>query len=415
LNQYYDRIEHNILPVLASHELFESSIFTNLLSTGYSLDLYDPSLIKNLDLFIDSKLNGLIFAHSSYKEYLDNFTVLDENNLILSKKQEIDSSNQYISFNTSGTTGKPCLMIKTQENIISEIIELSKTFDFTDSDSFLSSVPFCHIYGFLWGNVLPRYLNTSSLFTKSLSDTRLKIESDEHTVWIATPIMIEAIFGTGNAPSTSRLKKIISSGAKLNPNLALEIHDSYKIEVIEIYGSSETGGIGYRYPYKEDGFKLFDSVQLSLNEDSGFRIKSPHVSKYCKIQNKLELLLDESGFFSSSDIGSYINQKLYLNGRMDRIVKINGKRIHIDIIENMIRAADIDEIEKMIIIYHSDILKLFYIPKINKKTEAHIVRFKVKNALPSFLQSIQVHPLEFFPVLPNHKIDIQKLKELYFN
>ena len=395
------------LPVIADTNLFSQNIFPKLLSTGISLELYDPSILQNLDFFLDNTSIPLLFSHSSLKKKLsESYTVLDETDLLPTKVPLQDGEAGLICFRTSGSTGHPCSMIKEASNLLTEIDQLIKQFSFTSEDSFLCSVPICHIYGFLWGYLLPKFLGSPIMITSNLASTVKELESS-YTNWISTPALIETIFSGSFRPQQVRLKTIISSGASLNPNIALDLYDSYGIEVIEIYGSSETGGIGFRKTYKEEGFTLFDGVEIKIDPNFIMKVKSPYLSRSIRQQNSIVNILDSEGFFQSGDTGNIQRGKLYPGGRIDRIIKINGKRIHIDTVENMVRSS-VKEVQKVIILWDTVRLKLFFTSK--EKNTIDNIKKQIVNCLPPFLRSVQIYYLDEIPLLANHKTDYQKLK-----
>jgi acyl-coenzyme A synthetase/AMP-(fatty) acid ligase len=394
------------IPVIAEAHLFSQDIFPQLLSTGFSFELYDPSILQNLDVFLDGTDAPFIFSHSSLKDKLSEvYTVLDETDLI---EDGVCQENEVglICFRTSGSTGQPCSIIKEATNLSMEVDQLIKQFSLTKEDSFLCSVPICHIYGFLWGYLLPKFLGSSLTITTNLASTMKELESG-HTHWVSTPALIEAIFSGNFRPEKISLKTIISSGSSLNPNIALDLYDSYGVEVIEVYGSSETGGIGFRKAHKEEGFTLLEGVEVDIDSNFIMKIKSPYLSQSMRQQNSIVSILDSEGFFPSGDTGNIQRGKLYPGGRIDRIIKINGKRIHIDTVENMVRSS-VTEVQKVVILWDTVRLKLFFTSK--EQNDITGIHKKIKDCLPPFLRSVQTYHFDSIPLLANQKIDYQKLK-----
>jgi 3-hydroxymyristoyl/3-hydroxydecanoyl-(acyl carrier protein) dehydratase len=92
---------------------------------------------------------------------------------------------------------------------------------------------------------------------------------------------------------------------------------------IEVYGSSETGGIAWRRQHCEKGeaWLPFDGVAWRVDSDTGvLEIRSPN--------------LPDDRWFTTADRAEPAGEGLFrLGGRVDRIAKIEGKRISLSAIE----------------------------------------------------------------------------------
>ena len=86
----------------------------------------------------------------------EDFSVSAGNKFSFPKKV---SGNEYATFflYTSGSTGKAKLIPKDDSNMLTELKELNKIFSVTESDSFYFTSPLYHIYGLLFGFLLPLY------------------------------------------------------------------------------------------------------------------------------------------------------------------------------------------------------------------------------------------------------------------
>jgi hypothetical protein len=98
---------------------------------------------------------------------------------------------------------------------------------------------------------------------------------------------------------------------------------------IEVYGSSETGGIAWRQQHQtgDEGWISFPGIQWRIDaRESILEVRSPH-------------LADRNWFRTSDRAVAGQNTRFLLLGRVDRIAKIEGKRISLNALEARLRAS----------------------------------------------------------------------------
>ena len=97
--------------------------------------------------------------------------------------------------------------------------------------------------------------------------------------------------------------------------------------VIEIYGSTETGGIGWRVQGNKPltPWTLFEDMSLTHTDD-GWQLHSPY-------------LFDPSGFLLDDQISLQDDGRFILHERLDRIVKIEEKRLSLTELEQRLLAT----------------------------------------------------------------------------
>lgn len=181
-----------------------------------------------------------------------------------------DSLSYYsdgITFSTSGTTGEPQKVFHSMQNLQEEARYLATLLQGAKSIS--AFVRPHHIYGFLYTIALPKYMELQAKFYEPIpSDIFFKTPKD--SLLISTPTLYDLIVKKEKSfnpnitavSSTQPLKAATKEGLK---EKGIE-------KVIEIYGSSQSLGVGYRWDNQED-FTLFDYLdQKSL----------------CSLQDRLE-------------------------------------------------------------------------------------------------------------------------------
>jgi acyl-coenzyme A synthetase/AMP-(fatty) acid ligase/3-hydroxymyristoyl/3-hydroxydecanoyl-(acyl carrier protein) dehydratase len=114
-------------------------------------------------------------------------------------------------------------------------------------------------------------------------------------------------------------KRILTAGAKLKD----EVRDFFSktTEIIEIYGSTETGVIAYKK--NSLNFKKFNAVKFSTDENNCIIVKSDF---FMEEEIKMEDVIDKIS-----------EEEFSLKGRNDRLVKIKEKRVSLVELETAIK------------------------------------------------------------------------------
>jgi acyl-coenzyme A synthetase/AMP-(fatty) acid ligase len=121
----------------------------------------------------------------------------------------------------------------------------------------------------------------------------------------------------------------ISSAGSLSGDVASKWQKRFDREVIEIYGSSETGVIAHRQQLSSEMWTPFPSVQVSTNSDGLLQVSSPFINA------------SEGSVFQTQDMVTMQHDSAFqLHGRADSIVKIAGKRVSLLTIEEAIKRCD---------------------------------------------------------------------------
>ena len=93
---------------------------------------------------------------------------------------------------------------------------------------------------------------------------------------------------------------------------------------MEIYGSTETGGIAYRQSKNGPVWTPFEVCKMSVAENGCLNIKSSYI-------------LEAEGFTTGDLVDLYDDGRFLLKGRSDSIVKIEEKRISLPEVENRLK------------------------------------------------------------------------------
>ncbi|GBF52005.1 phosphopantetheine attachment domain protein [Leptospira ryugenii] len=317
---------------------------------------------------------------------------------------------------TSGSTGTIKLVEKSLAELRAEVdfwIDASAlAWKLSEIDRFFVSVPLCHLYGLLWGYLIPKTLG-KPIFLHAFRDPKdgLPSEKSKHDLLVSIPYLIDR-----NLQEKQNLpQKILSSGAKFPVPLAKRIREMGHYSVQEIYGSTETGAMGVRDPLFEARFYLLASVEPKskwIDGQSILQVKSPFISKRAFKDSGdhwiAESLLDENGFYETGDAGELNEDQWNLHGRVDRIIKRKGKRVSLDHIENLIQSLD-HEMKEIFCASKSvggeDRVYCFYVGGKMKGSFLETMQAE----LPKSLLPDEIIEMESLPKLPNGKTDNRAL------
>lgn len=229
---------------------------------------------------------------------------------------------------TSGSSGEPKLIDKSLAQLANEVEALERLWGQNlGQASILGSVACQHIYGLLFRLLWPlcagRPLYRRAVpFPEDLQ--RISLDQGDFA-WIASPALLKRMGDNLDWSALSRVKQVFSSGGALPGEAAESLHERLGQWPTEIYGSSETGGIGWRQG--DTAWQPFPGVELSLDETGALRIASPYLPA-----GHIEQSAD------AAEIGT--DGRFVLRGRLDRIVKLEEKRISLPMLEQALMSHD---------------------------------------------------------------------------
>ena len=161
---------------------------------------------------------------------------------------KFDKSKAEMVMYTSGTTGEPKAVYKRFLQFENELFELVKVFgnDWVNRKVY-STVNHHHIYGLLFTALLP--IATGLPFRRHRIDfpTELANIAGEAAVIASSPAFLKRLSAETDKPIDFKCTPIIySSGGPLPEEVARKACELTGFWTMEIYGSTETGGIAYR-------------------------------------------------------------------------------------------------------------------------------------------------------------------------
>ncbi len=238
--------------------------------------------------------------------------------------QTLDCMSEALVVYTSGSSGPPIAIRKRLTQLFEEVAALAQCFGERLADaSICGTVSHQHIYGLLFTVLLP--LSVGRPFTARrlvfVEDIAAELADGGCRVLVASPAHLKRLPEELPWASVSgNLRAVFSSGGPL-PDEALPLCLRLLGQTpIEVYGSSETGGVAWRQRQLDGAlaWQVLPGVAIRV-EDGALQVQSPHT--------------DSQGWQTMSDRVRVTPDGFELLGRSDRIFKIEEKRVSLNAVE----------------------------------------------------------------------------------
>ncbi len=245
---------------------------------------------------------------------------------------------------TSGTTGAGKAVPKSLRHLDRELVVLERLFGerLGPDARVFATVSHQHLYGLLFRALWPlaagrpfcaeTYLHTEELFPRMREAGSFALAT--------TPVHLRRMRADAALASLRPgARAIFSSGGPLDESVARDVARVLGAAPIEIFGSTETGGVAWRAQPLEGespSWQALPGVELEISQEPGAEgqlvVRSPYASlglasaegdvQQTRMGDRAELLGDG---------------RFRLLGRADRIVKIGEKRLSLPEMESVLR------------------------------------------------------------------------------
>jgi len=235
--------------------------------------------------------------------------------------QALDASKAGVLLLTSGSSGQPKRITKTWGQLSEEIRSIERQWP-NQGDStttVLGSVSIQHMYGLPFRLLWP-LCSGRPIVRKQLAypeDIHLASLAHAPCVWISSPALLRR-FGEhlNRLAPCHAVTQIFSAGGPLPSATADVFEQQLGFRPTEIYGSSETGAVAWRQG--SSPWSPLAGVKVGANADQTLWVESPWLAQ----------TREQTG-----DAAEFAGQGFQLLGRLDRIVKVEEKRIALPTLE----------------------------------------------------------------------------------
>jgi acyl-coenzyme A synthetase/AMP-(fatty) acid ligase/3-hydroxymyristoyl/3-hydroxydecanoyl-(acyl carrier protein) dehydratase len=236
---------------------------------------------------------------------------------------------------TSGSTGTPVPIRKQLSQLTGELEALEARFgaDLGGAEV-LATVSHQHIYGLLFRVLWPLAAGRPIHASRYEFPEPLALALAERPcVLLASPAHLKRLPGHLDwSGAAARLRAVFSSGGMLDAPASSHARALLGRAPVEVYGSSETGGVAWRQRIEgagtgaDDGWTPLPGVAWRRDAEGLLEVRSVHAGPdgWHRLADRVD------------DLGA---GRFLLRGRADRIVKIEEKRVSLDAIEAALLAS----------------------------------------------------------------------------
>lgn len=229
---------------------------------------------------------------------------------------------------TSGSTGAPQAVPKRLTQLLAETQTLEEQFGskLEVGDVVVATVSHQHIYGLLF-----KILWSLDQFRAFESESLLYPEQLAAHLAHGSAVVVSGPAHLKRLPDSlhwsrvrDHVRAVFTSGGPLPLDAVARAETLLGVAPIEVYGSSETGGIAWRQRANrlEVSWTPLPNVEVRA-EDGRLAVRSPHLA------TREWFLVEDHATFDA--FGCFV-----LNGRADRIAKVEGKRVSLVAMEDAV-------------------------------------------------------------------------------
>ena len=238
---------------------------------------------------------------------------------------QIDAGQLAAYVFTSGSSGTPVPHAKSWGRLVQCVRAEVTRLPVSDlaACAILGTVPAQHMYGFESTVLLPLQSGGAlcaerPFFPADIAAALATLPGAR--VLVATPVHLRALLAAELA--LPALDLIVSATAMLPANLAREVESRFGAPLLEIYGSTETGQMASRRTAREDQWRLWPGVRLTVS-DRHCSAHGGHIARPTALADVLEPTGDEH---------------FLLHGRTADLVNIAGKRSSLAYLNHQLNA-----------------------------------------------------------------------------
>ncbi|MBF0460375.1 MAG: acyl-CoA synthetase [Magnetococcales bacterium] len=237
----------------------------------------------------------------------------------------LDNEDGVVEFFTSGSTGQPKRVVRKWSQMLQEVAVLEHVWGgMAGLGPTLSTVPHHHVFGLTFAVLWPLLAGRPFFANGYPFLEELIRDLPRNGVIVSSPAHLGRMAGLTPIAQEQTPRLLFSAGAPLSAQAAQQCHEILGVAVNEIYGSTETGAMATRCwsCNTPEGLPWhpLPGLQMEIDPTGRLTLLSPYVSHEWVATGDQAVPAPNGGFT--------------LRGRLDRIVKVEGKRVGLSEVEN---------------------------------------------------------------------------------
>jgi long-chain acyl-CoA synthetase len=255
---------------------------------------------------------------------------------------------------TNDSAGEPKGVLRTDDNLEAAAVNLQKALEVTPEDRILTTVPLYHAYGFDLGLALALRFGATLYLEDEVAPKRIVklLREQEIDLLPGTP---QLYGGLAKLPTAKALKikraRYLSGGSALPEATAEAFRERWGIRILPIYHTTETSAIACDRPSTkaqtpDSVGKPIDGIEVRAGKEGDpaplwVRGKSCCKNYVSAVKPRMSNgetpvgAFDKDGWLRTGDTGWFDKSgRLFLAGREDHLVKVDGKRVALGEVEN---------------------------------------------------------------------------------
>ena len=316
---------------------------------------------------------------------------------------KIENNDGQIGILTSGSTGNPKIIWKTQENWESAFAHQSQVFNIRFESKVM--VVDAMAYSANLNAAIHTLWQGSTLHLTSTQEIRAwgnLIDKEKLDTLYLVPSHARLLLQ--NRGEETSVKNIITAGEKLDIHTAKLLLDKYPgLLLTEYYGAAELGHISYHQneeilAHPASVGKAFPGVEISIDGEE-IQVNSPYISPEYHEKRSVQ------------DLGYFEEGRLLLKGRAGRVFNRRGINVYAEEIENL--ATTFGGIQSAALIpTQEQKLTLFYCTSNNTQVSSQDLQKYLSQKLPSSKMPNHLVVLDEMPHSEAGKVDFKALSKM---
>jgi malonyl-CoA/methylmalonyl-CoA synthetase len=336
--------EQRVVGMLMTNSIDFVVIYLAILHAGHIAAPIDPVYKKlEIDAIVKQLNPAMIVVQRRYTDQiskhdqrlLDAANVIEKSDSSSGRLLRLAAKDQVASLTfTSGTSGQAKIVPNTHANHIWNIKTCSKVWDWMQKDSLLITLPLSHMHGLVMGlSGVIYHGNTMYLRQQSFNaeETLEELASGKISFFTHAPLAYMKMLQAVGDYDLTKLRLCISGSAPLPPSVWQAFKNRFGAEILETYGSTETGRIAANeLEHRQLGSpgKILPGVDVKFSKDGEVLIKSGGVFPgYWKNNRATRAATTTDGYWRTGDIGELKNGYLFLKGKVQERIRRFGYTI----------------------------------------------------------------------------------------